>query len=434
MTKRVYQITESKNYTPEDLINAANGIPTTSGNSKTLVGNDTDSLLGSSPVKRYASEVFKKLDGDASSYKNLHFPLDLGTEDSQHILLLKIYNGHSEQYKKQEREIQELENIQALIDHINNEPDIGVRKRLTAQYDYLGISGNEYSTREQTTVGFFGKFSIPTGQYKTTTHFEAVPPRNIATEIETLKDKLHKVKQQESRTRRNPNGVTVNAKDRLRSAEIRQKETIALYLPHKLNVAGLNTYDTPEFGLVKDIKGMLTGDSLAAFEGTFIRRGAGFADSAVEILGGELNAKRAVAAVTGKVMNPRRETLFVSPELRKFEFTFEFAPRNEKESIALKEIIKTLKYHAYPAKSGDGYFFDMPAEFEIQYWSIINGTGYENAWMNKIARCVLQEVNVDYTASGSVSMFHNAAPTNINLTLSFQEVVLLTQQDIEDGF
>ena len=205
-------------------------------------------------------------------------------------------------------------------------------------------------------------------------------------------------------------------------------------MPHKLNVAGLNTYDTPDFGLIKDIKGMLFFDSLEAFEGTFIRRGAAFADSAVEILGGELNAKRGLAAVTGKVMNPRRETLFVSPEMRKFEFTFEFAPRNEKESLSLREIIKTLKHHAYPAKSTAGYFFNMPAEFEIEYWSIINGTGYENIWLNKIARCVLQEINVDYTAAGSVSMFHNAAPTNINLTLSFQEVVLITQQDIDKGF
>lgn len=399
------------NSTPEDLINAAHGIETESGNSKILIGNDTNSLLGNRSVVRHASDVFEKLNKDASSDKNLHYPLDLGTEDSQHLMLLKIYNGHSEQYYKQEREIQSLENIQSTIDDINEEPNIGVRKRLIEKSKHLGISGKE-----------------------TTYDFQAVLEnnRNIESEIESLKGELKTTEANEKAI--DGSGVVVNSKDRLRKAEIRQKETIALYLPHKLNVAGLNTYDTPDFGLIKDIKGMLFFDSLEAFEGTFIRRGAAFADSAVEILGGELNAKRGLAAVTGKVMNPRRETLFVSPEMRKFEFTFEFAPRNEKESLSLREIIKTLKHHAYPAKSTAGYFFNMPAEFEIEYWSIINGTGYENIWLNKIARCVLQEINVDYTAAGSVSMFHNAAPTNINLTLSFQEVVLITQQDIDKGF
>ena len=407
------------NSTPEDLINAAHGIETESGNSKILIGNDTNSLLGNRSVVRHASDVFEKLNKDASSDKNLHYPLDLGTEDSQHLMLLKIYNGHSEQYYKQEREIQSLENIQSTIDDINFEPDIGVRKRLIEKSKHLGISGKEIS----------GKWNARNQQYD----FQAVSVnRNIESEIESLKGELKTTEANEKAI--DGSGVVVNSKDRLRKAEIRQKETIALYLPHKLNVAGLNTYDTPDFGLIKDIKGMFTFDSLEAFEGTFIRRGAAFADSAVEILGGELNAKRGLAAVTGKVMNPRRETLFVSPEMRKFEFTFEFAPRNEKESLSLREIIKTLKHHAYPAKSTAGYFFNMPAEFEIEYWSIINGTGYENIWLNKIARCVLQEINVDYTAAGSVSMFHNAAPTNINLTLSFQEVVLITQQDIDKGF
>lgn len=409
------------NSTPEDLINAAHGIETESGNSKILIGNDTNSLLGNRSVVRHASDVFEKLNKDASSDKNLHYPLDLGTEDSQHLMLLKIYNGHSEQYYKQEREIQSLENIQSTIDDINEEPNIGVRKRLIEKSKHLGISGKEISGK--------GTPFSRNQQYD----FQAVSVnRNIESEIESLKGELKTTEANEKAI--DGSGVAVNSKDRLRKAEIRQKETIALYLPHKLNVAGLNTYDTPDFGLIKDIKGMLFFDSLEAFEGTFIRRGAAFADSAVEILGGELNAKRGLAAVTGKVMNPRRETLFVSPEMRKFEFTFEFAPRNEKESLSLREIIKTLKHHAYPAKSTAGYFFNMPAEFEIEYWSIINGTGYENIWLNKIARCVLQEINVDYTAAGSVSMFHNAAPTNINLTLSFQEVVLITQQDIDKGF
>ena len=78
-----------------------------------------------------------------------------------------------------------------------------------------------------------------------------------------------------------------------------------------------------------------------------------------QIAGTDVNAARAITA-TGKVINPRRETLFVAPELRKFEFAFEFAPRNEKESLAIYDIIKAFKHHAYPSRSiGKGFFFDI---------------------------------------------------------------------------
>ena len=214
---------------------------------------------------------------------------------------------------------------------------------------------------------------------------------------------------------------------------MRQKDTIALYLPHKLNVQGINTYDTPEFKVVKEAEAMLDFD-FRALGGTLLRKGAGIIDDLGGIVGADINAERAIAAATGKVMNPRKETLYQAPEMRKFEFAFEFAPRNEKESVALYQIIKTLKHHAYPSRAVGGFFYDMPAEFELQYYSIINGTASENGWLNKIARCVLQEINIDYTGSGMVSMFANGAPTHINMTLSFQEVELLTQEYIDRGY
>jgi hypothetical protein len=212
------------------------------------------------------------------------------------------------------------------------------------------------------------------------------------------------------------------------------EETVALYLPQKLNVAGMNTYDTPEFALLKDIEGMMQLD-LEAIHGTVIRRGSGFLDSVMTMAGADLNAKRGIAAATGKVMNPRRETLYVSPEMRKFEFAFEFTPRNEKESEMVRDIIKTLRKHAYPKLAHGGYFYHMPAEFHLEYYQVNpDGSVSQNEWLNKILPCVLQEVNVDYTGSGQVSMFESGAPTHINATLSFQEVELLHQDNIKVGY
>ena len=59
---------------------------------------------------------------------------------------------------------------------------------------------------------------------------------------------------------------------------------------------------------------------------------------------------------------------------------------------------------------------------------------WQNLWMNKIARCALVEINVDYTAAGSVSTFYNGAPTHINMTLTFQEMELITQEFVDRGY
>ena len=263
----------------------------------------------------------------------------------------------------------------------------------------------------------------------------------IEAEISRAEGRLKKVQsnqadereRQENKKRFTQKDLSLAKTDRFRSAEIRQKETVALYLPHKLNVAGFNTYDTPSFSVLGEASELLKGN-FDAMGPAIARRAAGFLDSLGDIAGGDINAQQAIQAVTGKIINPRRETLFQAPEMRKFEFAFEFTPRNLEETYAVDEIIRTFKRHAYPSRAAGGVLFDMPAEFALEYYAVIDGTAHQNAWLNKIARCVLAEINVDYTGAGSVSMFHNGAPTHINLTLSFQETELITQEYVVEGY
>ena len=60
-------------------------------------------------------------------------------------------------------------------------------------------------------------------------------------------------------------------------------------------------------------------------------------------------------------------------------------------------------------------------------------TARENPFYNKIATCVLEACNVDYTPNG-VQAFASGAPTQINMTLNFKETKMLTKQKISDGF
>jgi len=58
----------------------------------------------------------------------------------------------------------------------------------------------------------------------------------------------------------------------------------------------------------------------------------------------------------------------------------------------------------------------------------------ENNWINRIGRCGLREINVDYASSGSFSTFPNGAPTNMTMSLTFEELSLLDQNHIEQGY
>jgi hypothetical protein len=57
----------------------------------------------------------------------------------------------------------------------------------------------------------------------------------------------------------------------------------------------------------------------------------------------------------------------------------------------------------------------------------------ENNFYSKIATCVLQGVNVNYTADG-VKSFQDGSPTKITMALTFKETELLNKQMINAGY
>ena len=68
----------------------------------------------------------------------------MGENDANHILLFKIYNGYSEQYYQQKRQVQELERGQILLDELNRDTAALDEKTISAlqqKYNDLVING-----------------------------------------------------------------------------------------------------------------------------------------------------------------------------------------------------------------------------------------------------------------------------------------------------
>ena len=118
-----------------------------------------------------------------------------------------------------------------------------------------------------------------------------------------------------------------------------------------------------------------------------------------------------------------------------------FTPKNPKEVEEVYNIIKTFKFHMLPEFPSDnrfGRYFVVPAEFDIFYMF----RGEENQWINKIARCVLTSMSINYAPTAyqtfrpieNVDNLSGAPPTEIDMNLNFTETSLITKEDIKEGF
>ena len=157
--------------------------------------------------------------------------------------------------------------------------------------------------------------------------------------------------------------------------------------------------------------------------------------SFVEALSGNEGAIPLANKVFGRADNPFVEVFFNSMNVRTFQYNFNFAPRNEDETMDVQKIIQLFRFHMAPElKGANNRFLTLPSTFDIHYmYQMEDGKATENDFYNKIATCVLENCTVDYTPGG-VRSFANGAPTQITMSLQFKETELLTKERINEGF
>ena len=137
----------------------------------------------------------------------------------------------------------------------------------------------------------------------------------------------------------------------------------------------------------------------------------------------------------GRATNPYMEVIFDKMNPRVFSYNFTFAPRNKKETEDVQRIIQLFRFHMAPELKGAQHrFLTLPSTFDIHYmYQTDPDNAYENPFYTKIATCVLDGVDVDYTPT-AVKSFQDGAPTQITMNLSFQETELITKQKVNAGY
>jgi hypothetical protein len=393
----------------------------------------------------------------------LQYPLDLGT-DSTHYMIFNIYETDG-----------------ASI--VDNDWE-AAKEKLTGQYNTHKQNQNELleerdkKNKIAQDVGLFGMLGDePAFMEIATRAARQAHDAGYSASVQAVKaeDKQKQLKELEikainSKDKREMFGTKVSS-TRVNEPKIVGKDSIVLYMPQKINSMNMIDYDLEAFDTVKAAQNAYNRFSDMSLEGVV----AGAGSLGGMIVGKILKAAGEVASTVGigspmdvlKVfgriaINPQKEMLFNSPAPRKYEFAFEFAPRNKEESEQARNIVQLFKYHAFPSTTlGFGLdklaekatksdanmsveekehstWYRMPSEFQFEYMHIDKSNGQEiakeNHFINRAERCVLSEVNVDYSGAGTFQSFEDGSPTHITLTLTFAEARLITQEHIAKGY
>jgi hypothetical protein len=344
-----------------------------------------------------SGRLFKRSEGTSDDH--FQFPVNLGNDEYRSFVLFNIYTGSS----------QTISNVDTL-----GTLGLGAGGALAGKALTKKILGR---------FGIFGLVLGGLGGLAAATNVFGQTP-------ETVDD-------------RNTRG---NLPSNIRSTRInppnqRAKETVALYMPQKLsvphlldyeslNLRGTNALDTvggADLGTKAELLAFLGGEKLI--------NAAGSLGSA--LLGDDVQLNAGVRAELRLAQNNMKNMMFNGVNQRRFEFTYEFAPKDREESEIIHDIIKLFKYYAYPKVSdfAGGIYFEMPAEFVIEYYEIDkSGAVSENKFLNRIAPCVLTQITVDYSPQGVPSLHADGSPTLINVSLDFMEVETITQEHVKEGY
>ena len=151
-----------------------------------------------------------------------------------------------------------------------------------------------------------------------------------------------------------------------------------------------------------------------------------FATKAVNVFGGNLTVDQVLARSQGEIINPNQELLFSGVTLRNFNFTFKFTPRFQKEANVVRTIIKAFKRNMAPKGIGSA-FLETPNIFDIQYIH----KGKPHPYLNRIKMCALKTASVNYTGDGNYATYIDGAPISSTITLGFNELTPIYNEDYE---
>ena len=215
----------------------------------------------------------------------------------------------------------------------------------------------------------------------------------------------------------------------------------ALYMPSNVafaDGAGYTTFDMGPLGaeIAKNISGGLDSNSIRSSLETVTAAANNNADLRT-IMAGKMIQSAGMVPGADRVsdiyqqsksiaINPNTTTAFQNMNIRTFVFNFKLVADNQPEARMIKDIQSFFRELMYADTAGQGYLLSYPAKWKIHFK---NGLGAENGYYPKIYESYLTNFQTSFNASGHLH-HRDGAPTEVDISLTFQETRVLTQDDI----
>ena len=363
---------------------------------------ESDFITEQELALRDTDSATPKLGFDKYNISTTTYPEDLGGVDLKHFVLFNINVRGKSKFKKN-----------------NNDKIVGVVQRdpASAQLSQEALSGKTLTTTAAAVSG------VTAG----------VATTALGSKVAKAVGKTGSTAQVVTKSIGALAGVSAGAA--VATSPLLQPDTleritdaIALHIESPPAVKYNMNYANKELGTLIGLLGSISSSK----EGLVGEAAAAYGMAASKIPGmfgmsGDISA--AIGASAGVALNPFKETVFESVDFRSFAFKYKFMPKNQRESLNVFNIIKTFKYHMHPEMSENKLFFIYPSVFDITYYF----QGTPNTYFHKFRPCVLESLDVNYGGE-QFSSFHNGTPTEVNLSLTFRELEILTKESIEKGY
>lgn len=216
----------------------------------------------------------------------------------------------------------------------------------------------------------------------------------------------------------------------------RLKAALALHTPNNLSARYSVNYEEASTSAFQ--MAMRGGEDLARAVGDMSTKG-NVADETSEdvkaiasaIALNAVNGKDSISTITGLAINPKKEQIFRGVDFRTWQFDYQFFPRSKQEYQNVENIIYMFKLHMHPEyKDANNFLYIYPSEFDIVHYNGVD----ENLHLPRHTSCVLTDLSVNYAPQSQFTAFEGGIPTQINISLTFKELVQMSKERIQEGF
>ena len=151
--------------------------------------------------------------------------------------------------------------------------------------------------------------------------------------------------------------------------------------------------------------------------------------SALNVFGANVSFNSLLARTDGRILNPNMELLFNNVTLRTFRFSFKLAPRDPREALEVKSIIRSLKKNMAVKGKSNGTFLETPNIFKLTYRK-----GNQNhPFLHRFKDCALSDMNVQYTGDNVYATYADGTPVSMILNLTFKELLPIYAEDYDNS-